>query len=357
MRVAVGVDSHKSSLAVAVLDEVGRAIGVQEFPNHPRGHDSLTRWLSTYGSERVIGIEGAGKYGAGLARHLLELGEQVREVPAFLSHRERKKHPSRGKSDPHDAVAIALVVARGDGLSSPRRSEILGDLKLLSDHRDQLIRSRTQLINRTHKDLVFSHPGYEQRIPKLTSKKNLHSTMALLRGDHSVRADLIRDRIAEIRRITERIAAVEKEIATKVIDSGTTLTQLRGIGFLVAAKILGEIGDLTRLRSKASFAMLTGTAPVQASSGKTKRHRLNRGGNRQLNYALHIMAMARRRGDDDTKTYVTRLRADGKSEKEAMRVPEETAVERRLSSARRRGHGEGCTNSIPPMIRPPSVSS
>ena len=319
MGVTVGVDSHKCSLAAAVLDEVGRAIGVQEFPNDPRGHNSLMRWVSTFGSERVIGIEGAGKYGAGLARHLLELGEEVCEVPAFLSHRERKKHPSRGKSDPHDAVAIARVVARGDGLSSARRSETLQDLKLLSDHRDQLIRRRTQLINRTHKDLVFTHPGYEQRIPKLTSKKNMRSTIALLRGDHSVRADLIRDRVAEIRRVTDKIAEVEKEIARKVIDSGTTLTQLHGIAFLMAAKILGEIGDPTRLRSKSSFAMLTGTAPVEASSGKTRRHRLNRGGNRQLNYALHVMAMARRRGDDDTKSYLTRLRAGGKSEKEAMR--------------------------------------
>jgi transposase len=143
--------------------------------------------------------------------------------------------------------------------------------------------------------------------------------MALLRGDRSVRADLIRERIGEIRRVTENIAAVQKQIAMKVTESGTTLTQLHGIGFLMAAKILGEVGDLARLRSKGSFAMLTGTAPIEASSGRTKRHRLNRGGNRQLNYALHMMAIARCRGDDDTKTYMARLRAEGKSEKEAMR--------------------------------------
>jgi transposase len=97
------------------------------------------------------------------------------------------------------------------------------------------------------------------------------------------------------------------------------LTELRGIGFIAAAKILGEVGDLRRLRSKGSFAMLSGTAPLEASSGKTKRHRLNRGGNRQLNYALHMMALARRRGDSETKIYMDRLRASGKSDKEAMR--------------------------------------
>jgi transposase len=114
-------------------------------------------------------------------------------------------------------------------------------------------------------------------------------------------------------------ACVEKQIAAKVSESGTTLTQLRGIGFIVAAKILGEVGDLSRLRSKGSFAMLTGTAPLQASSGKTKRHRLNRGGNRQLNYALHMMALARCSGDADTKTYMARLQMEGKSNKESMR--------------------------------------
>lgn len=195
--VTVGVDSHKSSLAVAVLDDVGREIGVREFPNDAKGHDSLAEWVARFGSECVIGIEGSGNYGAGLARHLLERGDHVCEVPAFLSHRERKKRPSVGKSDAQDAVAIARVVARGEGLSSPQRSEAFADLKLLSDHRDQLIRSRTQLINRTHKDLVVSHPGYEKLIPKLTSKKNLQAATTLLRGDRSIRADLIRERIGE----------------------------------------------------------------------------------------------------------------------------------------------------------------
>jgi transposase len=211
------------------------------------------------------------------------------------------------------------VVARGEPLSSPRRRDILRDLKLLSDHRDQLVRARTQLINRTHKGLVVSPPGYERKIPKLTSKKRLRETRGLLRADRSVRADLIRDRITEISRLIDKIAAVEAKIASKVIESGTTLTQLHGIRFLVAAKILGDVGDPARLRSKASFAMLTGTAPVEASSGKTRRHRLNRGGNRQLNYALYMMALARWRGHPDSRAYVQRRRQEGKSDKEALR--------------------------------------
>lgn len=319
MGVTVGIDSHKSSLAVAVLDELGRPLGVREFANNPKEHENLRRWVASHGSPRLIGVEGSGNFGAALTRHLLENGEDVHEVPAFLSHRERKKAPARGKSDPQDAVAIARVAARGDGLSAPQRTELFQDLKLLSEHRDQLVRARTQLINRTHKNLVISHPGYEMRVPKLTTKRHLQDAMVMLRSDRSVRADLIRDRIAEIRRINEKIATVEKQLAAKVVESGTGLTQLRGIGFIAAAKILGEVGDLSRLRSKASFAMFTGTAPLEASSGRMVRHRLNRGGNRQLNYALHMMALARRRGDLDTQLYMERQKAAGKSDKEAMR--------------------------------------
>lgn len=319
MGVAIGVDSHKSSLAVAVLDELGRVVGVREFPNDARGHERLFEWSKAQGHERIIGIEGAGSYGAGLAHYLLDADENVHEVPAFLTHRERKRTPSKGKSDPSDAVAIARVAARGEGLSSPQRRDLFIDLKLLSDHRDQLVRARTRLINRTHTDLVISHPGYEKRIPKLSSKKNQASALTLLRADRSVRADLIRDRIGEIRRLSKRIADVEKQIAGKVKESGTTLTTLQGIGFVLAAKILGEVGDPARIRSKGAFAMLTGTAPIEASSGATRRHRLNRGGNRQLNYALHMMARARLRHDDDTKTYVARRQTEGKSDKEAVR--------------------------------------
>lgn len=162
----------RARFAAAALDELGRVVGAREFPNDDAGHRRLLEWAAVHGEDRVIGVEGGGSYGAGLARHLLDAGEDVYEVPAFLSYRERKRNPSRGKSDPADAVAIARVAARGEGLCSVRRSEIFVELKLLSDHRDQLVRARTRLINRTHKDLVISHPGYETQIPKLNSKKS-----------------------------------------------------------------------------------------------------------------------------------------------------------------------------------------
>ncbi|MDQ3915236.1 MAG: transposase [Actinomycetota bacterium] len=120
MGVTVGIDSHKSSLAVAVLDDLGRPLGVREFANNPKEHENLRRWIASQGDDRLIGVEGSGNFGAALTRHLLENGEDVHEVPAFLSHRERKKTPARGKSDPQDALAIARVAARGE--VSRRRS-------------------------------------------------------------------------------------------------------------------------------------------------------------------------------------------------------------------------------------------
>jgi transposase len=319
MGVAIGVDSHKSSLAAAALDDLGRAVEVREFCNQQRGFENFLQWARGHGKDRVIGIEGAGCYGAGLSRHLADAGEVVYEVPAFLSYRERKRNPSKGKSDPVDAVAIARVTARGEGMSFPQHDGILADLKLLSDHRDQLVSARTRLINRTHTDLVISHPGYERKIPRLDTKQSRSTALILLRGDHSVRADLVRDRLREIRRLDNTIADVEKSIALKVKESNTNLTSLNGVGFVIAAKILGEVGNPTRVRSKGAFAMLTGTAPLEASSGMTKRHRLNRGGNRQLNYALHMVALARLRHDPDTKAYLARRKLEGKSGREAMR--------------------------------------
>lgn len=218
-----------------------------------------------------------------------------------------------------DAVAIARVVARESELSSPKRSQHLGELKLLCDYRDQLKRTRTQIANRLHIDLVISHPEYSQRIPNLRAKKHLAAARQLLRGDHSVRAELIRTRITEISRLNSQMTAVEKQIQDRVAKLGTSLTTVPGVGPFIAAKILGEVGEISRVRSKAAFALLSGTAPIAASSGATTRHRLNRTGNRQLNWALHFVALAQCRVCPEAQAYMARQREMGKTYKESMR--------------------------------------
>jgi transposase len=319
MGVAIGIDSHKRSLAVAVVDDVGRPMEVREFANDPRGHRALLRWARRFGDGSTIGIEGFGNFGAGVSKYLLDAGEDVREVPANLTFRERNRKTSKAKSDPHDAVAIARVVARDDGLGSAAKDQLSDDLKVLVDHRDQLVRARTMAANRIHKHLTVLYPGYGDRIPRLTGKRHVAAVVRLLQRDSSVRADIVRRHIKEVRRLDDEITHTGDQIEAKINQIGTSLTQLRGVGVMTAAKILGELGNCHRIRSKAAFGMLTGTAPLAASSGVTSRHRFNRGGNRQLNYALHTIAINCLRLDPETRLYIDRKRAEGKSKKEAMR--------------------------------------
>lgn len=319
MGVAVGIDSHKSSLAAGAVDELGRSIASSEFRNDARGHEALRRWISKLGNGAIVGVEGSRQFGAAASNHLITAGAHVVEVPAFLTHRERKKRPARGKSDPADALAIARVVARGEGLAPVLHDERHDDLKVLVDRRDQLVRHKTKTSNRIHKHLVVLVPGYETRVPKITRRCHVAAVRRLLRGDHGVRAAIIRELIDEFLVLERKVAGVTKQIGTAVIATGTTLTKMRGVGFITAAKILGEVGDVRRIRSKAAFAMLNGTAPIDASSGRTQRHRLNRGGNRQLNHALYIIALARCRSDEETLAYRNRRICSGATKKEAMR--------------------------------------
>ena len=319
MEVAIGIDPAKSSLAVAAVDPLGKVLGAGEFSNDAKGHRALLRWVLERGRDRVIGIECAASYGAGLSRLLLGCEEDVREVPTTLTHRERRRRASQGKSDLVDSVAIARIVASGEDLPSPRRLELLSDIRALVDYRDQLVRARTQQANRTHAELVNILAGYERRVPNLRAKSHRATARSLLRGDQSVRAELVRKRLEELGRLDREIAVMDRRIEQAVRKTGTSLTSITGVGSFIAAKILGEVGDPSRLRSKSAFAVLSGTAPLPASSGKVQRHRLNRGGNRQLNWALHYIALIQCRVSPEAQAYMARQRETGKSNKEAMR--------------------------------------
>jgi transposase len=319
VEVAIGVDPHKGSLAVAAVDPLRRVLGAGEFSNDPRGHRALLGWIRERRSDRVIGIECSLSYGASLSRYLLGAGEDVGEVPTLLTHRERRRRGSQGKSDLVDSIAVVRIVASGEVLPSAHRVEVLTDLRALVDYRDQLVRARTQVANRAHADLVNIRPGYERTVPNLRAKVHRAKARSLLRGDRSVRAELLRRRLGELSRLEGEIAAMDRRIGAMVRETGTSLTDIPGVGPFIAAKILGEVGDPTRVRSKAAFAVLTGAAPLSACSGQTHRHRLNRGGNRQLNWALHYIALVQCRIMPDAQAYMGRQWAAGKLHKEAMR--------------------------------------
>jgi transposase len=176
-----------------------------------------------------------------------------------------------------------------------------------------------RVANRVHADLVVLRPGYEAVVPNLRARRHVLKARSLLGKDRSVRGELARHRLRDIVRLDAEIADADHGIAGKLQEVDTTLTQIPGVGPFIAAKILGEVGEISRIRSKASFALLSGTAPVNASSGQTHRHRLNRRGNRQLNWALHYIALVQSRITPEAKVYLARQREAGKSHKEAMR--------------------------------------
>lgn len=317
--ISIGIDTHKATLAVSAIDAQGRELGAITVGNDRRGHRRLLGWAKAQGPERRFGIEGSGSFGAALAQGLLAAGELVCEVPATLTDRERRHLRQRGKSDPADALAIARVALREPGLRRVAPPSLADDLKLLVIARDELMAERTRVANRLHADLLVLAPGYGERIPNLVAARHLTALARLLGRLTSVRAGLARARLAHLRVIDREVAGLEVRLGSLVTASGSSLPRLPGVGVLVAAKLLGESGDVRQVRSSAAFAALTGTAPIPASSGQTQRHRLNRGGNRQLNRALHLMALVQARTYPPAQAYVARRRAEGKTWREAIR--------------------------------------
>ena len=290
------------------------------------GHRELVNWAQGASVGRVA-IEGSGGYGRAAALALGEAGAEVVDVPPQMTAAARRSQRTAAKSDPLDALLVARIGARDSDLPPSRPGGTLEELRWLAGYRRELVKSRTAHINRLHADLTQIRCGYHRTGAALTSAKGLQRVARLLAGDSAAPARVARGRLRQIRELNRQIADLAAEISELVSANGTTLTKIRGIGTIGAADILTEVGDPARFATKARFAMANGTAPLQASSGRTVRHRLNRGGNRQLNRAIHTAALTQiaQPNSEGRRLYQQHLDR-GKTKREAIR-----ALKRRIS--------------------------
>ena len=326
MSVTIGCDAHKTSVTIAVLDQRRGVLHQQTFPTNRIGRRDLVtvgrRWPN-----RRWAVEGAAGSGAPVAQHLVAAGEQVVDVPAKLATRVRLLSTGHGrKNDDADAIAVGIAAIDNDRLNGVAAEGHATTLRLLADRRDDLCRQRTQTLNRLHAMMAHLVPGEK------ISRGSIDAARQLLRRVRSTdpvtktRRQLAVDLLADLRHLDRALVSLETRTTEAVAESHTTLTELFGIGPVLAAKIIGHVGDITRFNNKDQFASYTGTAPIEASSGNIVRHRLSRAGNRQLNSALYIMALSQIRQPTAGQDYYRRKIAEGKSRREALRC-----VKRRLS--------------------------
>ena len=328
MPVTIGIDPHKASHTAAALDEHGRLLDRQRIPATLDGYQLLRQWAGQW-QERRWAVEGAHGIGRALAQRLVSDGEQVLDVPAKLAARVRVLSVGHGrKSDPDDAISVAVAARQAPTLRQVGVEDQAVVLHLLTKRRQDLVAMRTQTINRLHRLLMDLVPGGARRNLTANRAAALLAAVTPAGAAGVIRWQLAGDLIADVRQLEQQITAVEARIKTAVAQANTSLVELFGVGPVLAATFLGEVGDISRFPSKHQFAAHTGTAPLEASSGQVVRHRLSRAGDRKLNHALYMMAMVQVRRPSPGQVYYRRKLAEGKSPKEALRC-----LKRRLSDA------------------------
>jgi len=315
---AIGIDSHKATLAACAIDELGAPVDERTFANNPAGHRDLAAWVRRLAPAGVVGVEGSASYGAAAARFLLAEELAVREVPPQLSRRERSRTRRAGKSDPGDALAIARVTARETNLPPVRVADRTSENRLLMEAREDVVAEATRVRNRLHADLVVLIPGYQGAAKNLVTLRSQQAVRQRLGRLAGIQAELGRSRLARLRALDREARALQARAAQLV--GPHPLLALPGVGVLTAAKLIAETGDVRRFRSPDAFAMLAGVAPIPASSGQVQRMRLNRGGNRQLNRALHTIAIVQAVHHPPAREYLARKAIEHKSQKEAVRA-------------------------------------
>jgi transposase len=316
-----GVDTHKHVHVAAALSHIGRVLDIESFPATHAGYRQLLRWLRRHGDVAAVGVEGCGSWGAGLARHLAAEGVMVIEV----NRPNRQNRRRRGKSDPVDAEAAGRAVLNGDATVTPKAGNgPVEALRQLRVARAGAMKARIAAANQLHSLCDTAPESVRAQLRPLTFKQKIATAASWRpRGGVSVEATSKRALTSVARRwrvLDAEAKALQGDIRLIVDELAPRLLDHHGVGYETASQLLVAAGDNPdRLSHERSFAALCGSSPVSASSGKTNRHRLNRGGDRQANSALWTIVRVRMVSHPPTKTYVERRTADGLSKREIMR--------------------------------------
>ena len=320
MDVIIGIDPHKSSHTAVALDAAGQVLDELRVTAGKQQIRQLQAFAEQW-PQRRWAVEGANGLGRLLAQQLVAAGEPVIDVPATLSARVRLlSGGSARKSDSHDARSTAIAALHGRQLRWVGLEDVTVVLRMLSDRRDQLSASRNRIVCRLHNHLRHLRPG---GAPVHLTAQQAARLLQGIRPDGVVaiqRKQLARELVADLRQVDRQLDDIDGRIVEAVTASKTTLTEVVGIGPILAAAIIGHAGDIHRFPNRAHFASYAGTAPIEASSGDVSRHRLSRRGNRRLNAAIHMVVLTQLSHTSPGRAYVNRRLAEGKSRREAMRA-------------------------------------
>jgi transposase len=320
----VGIDAHKRTHTAVAVDELGKRVASKTVAATSAGNFELVRWAQGLGEHRFA-VEDCRHISRRLERDLLGAGESLTRVPPKLMAKMRRSAREHGKSDPIDAMSVARAAQREDNLPTARLDGDERKVRLLTDHREDLVNERTRCQNRLHWHLHELDPSLQIAAGSLDRYVVLDRLGAICAVHSGTVAEIAAELIERIRALTIRINELERQIASLVRTMAPALLELRGCGPLSAAKIIGETAGIDRFSDRARFARFNGSAPIPVWSSNSARFRLNRGGNRQVNAALHRIAVTQLRAGPG-KAYVERRIAMGNSKTEAIR-----ALRRRLS--------------------------
>jgi len=325
--ITLGIDAHKRTHTVVAIDDVGRQLGQKSTTaTTSEDHLGLLRWAESFGTERTWAVEDCRHLSRRLESDLLYAGERIVRVPPKLMAHARDAARTYGKSDPIDALAVARAALRQPDLPAAVLDGSSRELRLLVDHREDIVAERTRGINRLRWHLHELDPSWDPTPRCLVRYLHIDAVIARLANTDGLVAHIALEIARHVRDLTASENELEREIARRVAALAPHLLALPGVGALTAAKIVGEVADIRRFKSKDAFARHNGTAPLPVWSGNRERHRLSRTGNRQLNAAIHRIAITQARCHEDAAVYLKRREAMGNTPSEARR-----ALKRRLS--------------------------